>query len=423
MFAQKPSKSQAPDKTLYTIHNIIDHSKCNREWVNNENYRGDYLVVSIDPGEVNLAIRVEKRSYDASNVETLSFNKYNLHGYGSDELLFFYIKSLSHYIPDIDKNKLNELYINIKSELFYMYGENYGRRSKVYNWNNILSEFDMDNLTCFNIPNLISPMITSLDNIDLNNINNMDDVKINIIKLLCIRYHTHKYQLQKKEYKDISSICKYIERTINNNLKNKGLNIKQIRDINKSLDEVFDRKDNRSLTSISCIYDTMTDILDHHMKYFMKCHMIIIERQREVNYKMIRCSQHIITYFLIKLRYVDTHPIIYEVSSKLKSKMLDAPPNLTPSQVKKWSVELGQLILQYRGDNKSLDMIEKASKAKKDDYCDVVVQIEALFKYIGLPTSFDKMNVKSESSFSLSADIPSSDSGGTIEKMSIDLND
>jgi hypothetical protein len=399
MFSPKTPKNQLPDKTLYTVHNIIDHNNNDRKWLDTENYEGDYIVVSIDPGEINLAIRVEKRNHDASSVETLSFNKYNLHAYGSDEFLYHHIQNIDTLIDNVDMSKVNELYKDLTSVLDHMYGKNMGRRSRVYDWNTLLDEIKFEDFICLNNPNRMSNIMD-----DDNTIKIKEDQ--NIIKILCIRYHVHKYLLMMKQYKTIASICKYLEKTTENHLKKMGLKITEIRTSLKLLDSIFDKKNNRKLTKSSFIYDDVNDILDHHLEYLFSSHMIIVERQREINYKMIRMSQHIITYCLLKLTSSLNNPLIYEIASTLKTKALKAPPNLTPKQVKNWSVELGQLILKYRGDTQSLEVIEKASKSKKDDYCDVVVQIEALFKYIGLATTFDKMNVQSQSSFSLSADIP-----------------
>lgn len=155
------------------------------------------------------------------------------------------------------------------------------------------------------------------------------------------------------------------------------------------------------------IYDTINEILNYYMPLILQSHFIIIERQMTINYRMVRISQAIISFFLLMLKSAIYGPLIYEVSSKLKTKMLDAPKGLNPKDTKKWAVDLALLILQFRGDSESYTKIQNAPASKKDDYSDVVVQIEALFKYLGLSTTFDYMNITVTSSkFSLSANIP-----------------
>ncbi len=239
-YAKKTPKSEKPDSTLYTYHEIISHRNCIRIW--NQGY---YRVVSIDPGEKNLAIRIEKRSYDARNITTEIFDKHNLYDY-------------SLINPDNDKE------------------------------------------------------------------------------------------------------CK------------------------------------------TPIYDMCNKIFDQYMRYFITSHIIIIERQLPQNYRAVRISQSLITYFLITLKNSSLYPMIYEINNKLKTKQLDAPPNLTDKMTKKWAIELCMLILKKRGDDVSLQIIEKAPKRKQDDLSDTVVQIEALFRYFGYPTTFDTMDVISESYFSVS---------------------
>lgn len=239
-FAKKTPKSEKPDSTPYTYHEIIAHRNCVRIW--NQGY---YRVVSIDPGEKNLAIRIEKRSYDAKNIITEVFDKHDLYSYS-----------------------------------------------------------------------LINP----------------------------------------------------------NNEKNCN----------------------------TPIYDMCINLFEQYMNYFLTSHMIIIERQLPHNYRAVRLSQSLITYFLLTLRNSSFYPMIYEIDNKLKTKQLKAPSNLTDKMTKKWAVELCRLILNKRGDNISLEIIEKAPKRKQDDLSDTVVQIEALFKYFKLPTTFDTMDVVSESYFTVS---------------------
>lgn len=237
MYHKKIPKSELPDKNLYTIHEIIEHRQIVRNW-----NQGWLRVVSIDPGEKNLAIRIECRSIDATNIHMEVFEKYNLHDY----------------------------------------------------------------------------------------INSTDNPNISSIYGICIR------------------------------------------------------------------------LLDQYINLFKQAHFIIIERQMVNNYKMIRLSQCIITYFLLNLKDAIYAPLIYEIDNKLKTKQLNAPKNMTEKQVKKWAIEVCLFILEKRKDLESINLINKSQIKKKDDLSDTVIQIEALFKYLGYKTTFDTLNIKSESYFNVS---------------------
>ena len=89
MFGLRINKSQAPEKNEYVIHDTtrISHEIRNELW-QNEN---EIFIISIDPGTVNLCIRVERRPalYDEeanpNEIKTLFFNKYDLNKYFANE--------------------------------------------------------------------------------------------------------------------------------------------------------------------------------------------------------------------------------------------------------------------------------------------------------------------------------------------------
>lgn len=251
MYLKKAPTSELPDKGPYTYHKIISHDNIKRNW-----NQGFYRIISIDPGEKNLAIRIERRSPDAKNIITEFFDKYDL--------------------------------------------------------------------------------------------------------------STHS--------------------TISKNY------------------------DSRKESSISEVYDITINILDKYKQYFLESHMILIERQMTINYRMVRLSQCIITYFLITLKNAIYCPMIYEISNKLKSDMLNAPKGLNPKEMKQWAIQLAILILEQRGDHESKKIIETAPKRKQDDLSDVVIQIEAFLYYHGYKTTYEIMDIVSEKTkFSISAKIPSND--------------
>jgi len=158
-------------------------------------------------------------------------------------------------------------------------------------------------------------------------------------------------------------------------IKNIGIRIETRYDADMIVTEFMDKisigTDEESFY-IECnkFFDTLCDLIS-------TCHIIIIERQLPVNYKPVRISQHIITYFMVKY----SHLYVIELDSKIKSRML-ANKKMNKHELKKWSVELGIKILRERNDNKGLEIVEKFKKMKKklDDIMDTVIQIEGFLK-------------------------------------------
>ena len=125
-------------------------------------------------------------------------------------------------------------------------------------------------------------------------------------------------------------------------------------------------------------------ILDRYIDLILNCHIIIIERQMQINYKMVRFSQHVITYLMIKVMNNSLKTVILEIDSKLKTKQLNAPKKLGADGTKTWAIEKAYLLLKQRNDLLSINIMDKAQKSKKDDLADTVIQIEAVFSLFNL---------------------------------------
>lgn len=130
------------------------------------------------------------------------------------------------------------------------------------------------------------------------------------------------------------------------------------------------------------IYLSLTNFLDLHLDLFMTCHLILIERQLPINYRSVRVSQHLISYFSLRLKDSPLLPALLEIDPRLKGRQLEAPPYLTDRGLKKWAVEKAQDILQQRGDDEALEILRR--ERKKDDLSDTIVQIEAFIQYFNL---------------------------------------
>jgi hypothetical protein len=117
-------------------------------------------------------------------------------------------------------------------------------------------------------------------------------------------------------------------------------------------------------------YSKVFSVFDPYIPFFIQSQYIGIESQLPINYDLVRMAQHLITYLMMVTRDKGNRPLILELSPKLKSSMLGAPPKLTKPQLKKWATEKGCSLLRADGEESIAAFIE--SQTKKDDYGDVV---------------------------------------------------
>lgn len=129
----------------------------------------------------------------------------------------------------------------------------------------------------------------------------------------------------------------------------------------------------------------IVDHLDSLEPWIQESNIIAVERQMSKNYISSRIYQHIITYFMLKIKTYPSTCFLIDISAKLKSKVLQAPSGLSYYGLKKWSIEKSLELLEQRGDEWSVNKI-KAHRdkvaTKADDLADTVIQIEAWFRYI-----------------------------------------
>jgi hypothetical protein len=115
--------------------------------------------------------------------------------------------------------------------------------------------------------------------------------------------------------------------------------------------------------------------------YLLPAHLVVIERQLQENYPLVRISQHLISWFIEHLRDGPGMALIIEVSGKVKVNAYGMT-SLNKPALKKWSAETVPGIFERRGDNYSLSVIN--SSKKRDDLGDVVLQLEAICELLGL---------------------------------------
>ncbi len=166
--------------------------------------------------------------------------------------------------------------------------------------------------------------------------------------------------------------------------------------------------DDRKLEgNVDQLFFLVTNFLDKYRDIFKECHMLIIERQLPINYKAVRVSQHIISYFLFLFKnLIPTLPLIYEVDPKLKTKQLGASKHLNERGVKQWSVDMAKELCVKRQDYDALKILDK-NKAKSDDLADCLNQAESFFAFNKWPLTAEisTLNIKKTENVSASKDV------------------
>ena len=161
-------------------------------------------------------------------------------------------------------------------------------------------------------------------------------------------------------------------------------------------DKMHLRRDEVELTDdlICQYYTTLNNYLDDRLDLFKTCDMVIVEKQLPINYKAVRISQHVITYFMVHLKNIPSLPIIFEIDPKLKGRELGASSHLNSKGLKHWAVEEATKLLTIRNDQHGIEVLRK-NKKKADDLADTVCQIEAFFSFKGWPLSRElpKINI------------------------------
>jgi hypothetical protein len=124
------------------------------------------------------------------------------------------------------------------------------------------------------------------------------------------------------------------------------------------------------------VYGRLTRLLDEID--LSGVHVVVVESQMLINYKMTRLGQHIIGYFIQRSLREQLTPLIVEVEPRLKTMHLKPKP----LDVKKWAVENAREIASRRGDIEGLKLLEQ--KGKVNDFADTLVQVEYFFAYCKL---------------------------------------
>jgi len=138
----------------------------------------------------------------------------------------------------------------------------------------------------------------------------------------------------------------------------------------------FNKEDNHYVASINIL-----DQLEETEKYFSSAHYIVIESQMAISYDNTRMAQHLITYFMTKLKDQGNRPLIIEFNSQSKTRLLDCPKGMKKPQYKKWCQEKAISLLKDRNNPREEKFITCLEIVKKgDDMGDAVCQMYAWMK-------------------------------------------
>ena len=138
----------------------------------------------------------------------------------------------------------------------------------------------------------------------------------------------------------------------------------------------FDRANNHYNESIKKLEE-----LEEKYHFFSNSHYIVIESQMTVSYDNTRMCQHLITYFMSAMKNKGSRPVVIEITSRAKTKLLECPKGLSKYQYKKWCTEKAITFLKERKNDKEEDYINSLQTTKKkDDMGDAICQYYAWFK-------------------------------------------
>ena len=130
------------------------------------------------------------------------------------------------------------------------------------------------------------------------------------------------------------------------------------------------------------VYENLTELLDSYHESNLCAHVLLVERQMVFNRdQVVRISQHCISYYMAKY----PHVIVIELNSKLKTRILGAPKELTKPQRKKWSVMKTRELYERNDDSVGRRILrEIESRGEKlDDVSDTTTQAQAFFELVG----------------------------------------
>lgn len=133
------------------------------------------------------------------------------------------------------------------------------------------------------------------------------------------------------------------------------------------------------------IFLNLTDYLESRKSLFQTANYCVIERQMPQNYIMMRVAQTIITYMYLILKDLSHLPLILEVDTKLKGKVLGFDLEPKDIKIKSWGTKKAKEFLERYQDLESIRIMNSAKRMQ--DLADTVIQVDALFYTIFIKPS------------------------------------
>ena len=125
-------------------------------------------------------------------------------------------------------------------------------------------------------------------------------------------------------------------------------------------------------------YSNSIKTFKNYLPIMELCQYILIESQLPINYDMVRMSSHIISYLMSQLANKGCRPLIFEVDTYFKSRILNAPPKMSKPELKKWCRNYALKLLEERKDTETYKVLKDLSKF--DDAGDCVCYCEGFYK-------------------------------------------
>lgn len=178
--------------------------------------------------------------------------------------------------------------------------------------------------------------------------------------------HTTENKVEEREYKQITSFDPAI--------KNLALRIeRRYKDfVQTGIFELIDIKGDSFNDSMV----NLTLVLNRFFDFINDSDYIFIEKQMGPNHESSKVYSYIIGFLLGRIPNNERQTKLYEISAKLKNKVLNPPKGTKYAQLKKLSIDYSLDLLTDRNDEYALNILKQ--KKKKDDLCDTVCQIEAM---------------------------------------------
>ena len=173
-----------------------------------------------------------------------------------------------------------------------------------------------------------------------------------------------------------------VKKTVSNDMKLTKI-LKEDTKIEPEVIEIRDEDYKEAFDKQFKVYGRLYRLFDSMKDEIRDAHMVIIESQLKINYKMTRLGQHIISYFINLSLTENNDMVIVEIESKVKSELWkekEKPKDAKKDWVKKCAVEYAKQVATDRGDAEGLLLIEQ--KGKVNDFADTLVQVEGFLKYV-----------------------------------------